>query len=184
MTSRFQSVALVLMSCFLFCCTKKNPASSAGTPTPTVPPNAGLIMAPGKCEKALEAIPMFDESAPMYPKIFAFYKDYAQCMDAGVATGMQSVVVNTLNKRWSELPTLAELSAKDAKFKDFVLSNLRDAVSEMTLEVSSIVTHAKNKCPAGQQTLCNEIKERAETALAKDIEDSEELLNSAPPPAM
>lgn len=102
-----------------------------------------------------------------WPKIHAFYRaNFPPCPDDGMfAEGYSELVVRTLATNWSNLPELRAASAKDPRFKAFVLRHIDATTNEADLRV--IEASATSQCPKGSGSLCAEIRRASSMALSE-----------------
>ncbi len=117
------------------------------------------------CDKALEAIPKFDSAKKMFNEISQFKKKYSHCMDGGIAEGISGVIVESLEKNWSQLSDVESLSKKDPSFKKFILINISPNVTGQEAEVKSIIVKAKDTCPKKMKSFCRDLLKSSERSL-------------------
>lgn len=102
-----------------------------------------------------------------WPKIHAFYKaHFPPCPDDGMfAEGYSDLVVRTLATHWSSLSELRLATAKDPRFKAFVLRHIDATTDEADLRV--ILSNATSRCPTGNKVLCDEIRKASSAAISE-----------------
>lgn len=120
------------------------------------------------CDKALDSIPKFESSKKMFHEIHQFKSRYSHCMDGGIAEAVAAVIVESLDKNWSQLGDIKELSKKDSLFKKFILSNIEPNVTGQEAEVTSIIAKAKTSCPRQMKPFCRELRKSSERSLRPD----------------
>jgi hypothetical protein len=91
------------------------------------------------------------------------YRLYGKCDDGALAEGYSESVARILVDHWSTLPRLAFLARNDDKFLRFVLRHV-DATLDVN-DLRTIEAKGQRQCPVGLGTVCDELEERADSAL-------------------
>jgi hypothetical protein len=95
----------------------------------------------------------------------ALHEIYKQCPDDGeYGEGLSNTVVTMLANRWTTLPSLERLAARDSSFKRLVLRHIDATTDEKDLRRA--LSNAQTKCPAKQSRLCAEISAALKAAIA------------------
>lgn len=104
-----------------------------------------------------------------WSKIHNFYKKYfPPCPDDGMfAEGYSELIVRTLAKDWHQLPELHVATAKDKRFRAFVLQHIDATTNETDLRV--ILKNSQSKCLPTHTLLCEEIAQATRAAI-KELE--------------
>lgn len=126
------------------------------------------VQAKENCDKALDSIPIFDSSKEMFNEIHQFKLKFGHCMDGGIATGVSSIIVESLDKNWSQIDRLSTLTKKDSSFQKFILSNIQPNVTAQEAEVKSIIGKAKKSCPKEMKTFCRKLVKSGELSLKSE----------------
>jgi hypothetical protein len=98
--------------------------------------------------------------------LYKSYMSYRQCDDGAISEGYSESVARILVDDWKTLSRLAQLGAKDAKFRAFVLHHV-DATLNMD-DFEKVKKRAKTQCPNGLRTLCNGLAKQAASAQKED----------------
>lgn len=102
--------------------------------------------------------------------LYKSYQLYRQCDDGAIAEGYSESVARILVDHWKNLPDLDLLTKADARFRHFVLRHVDATLS--TDDVAIVRKRAKRECPAGLDSLCNDLAKQADAALqANGIKD-------------
>ena len=117
------------------------------------------------CEKALDSIPKYGTSKKMFEEIFQFKLKFNHCMDGGIAEGISAVIVESLDKSWSQIKDISTLNKKDSSFQKFILINIQPNVTAQETEVKSIISKAKKSCPKAMKSFCRELVKFSEKSL-------------------
>jgi hypothetical protein len=117
------------------------------------------------CDNALDSVPKFESSKKMFNEIFQFKNKYSHCLDGGIAEGISSVIVESLDKNWSQVGDVESLNKTDSSFKKFVLINIQPNVTGQEIEVKSIINKAKKSCPKKMKTFCRDLVKSCEQSL-------------------
>ena len=120
------------------------------------------------CEKALESIPKFESSKKMFNEILQFKIKYGHCIDGGIAEGIATVIVESLDKSWAQIDDISALSKKDSSFQKFILINIEPNVTAQEAEVKSIIGKATKSCPKTMKSFCRELVRFCEKSLKLD----------------
>ncbi len=91
------------------------------------------------------------------------FKLFGVCDDGSIAEGYSDAIVQSLAKRWSGFPRLAELMRKDKSFNSFVLAHIDATTSGDDLK--ALITNATTKCPKLLQESCHSVAEAGRMAL-------------------
>lgn len=126
------------------------------------------VQAKESCDKALDLIPKFDSSKEMFKEIHQFKLKFGHCMDGSIAASVSSIIVESLDKKWSEIDGLSALSKKDSSFQKFILSNIQPNVTEQEAEVKSIIDKAKKSCPKEMKSFCRKLVKSCELSLKSE----------------
>jgi hypothetical protein len=95
----------------------------------------------------------------------AFYSLHKKCPDDGeYGEAVSNAVVVTLANRWSDVPALGRLIARDTAFRRVVFRHIDATTDEKDLR--RILSNAQTKCPAGRKKLCSDIGAAAKAAIA------------------
>ncbi len=130
--------------------------------------NPGFCLAKNSCDKALEAIPKIENSKNIFEDLLNFKTNYGHCMDGGIAEGISALVVDALDKNWSEIKNLSGLFKKDSEFKKFLLISVAPNVTGQEKEVKSIIQKTKKSCPPQVRSFCKELKKACEKSLVAE----------------
>jgi len=117
------------------------------------------------CDKAMDLIPKHGPSKKIFSEIFKFKQKFSHCMDGAIAEGIAGVVVDSLDKNWSQLSDVDKLSKKDTSFKKFILNNIEPNVTAQEKEVNNIINHAKKSCPKEMKVFCEDLIKTCEQSL-------------------
>ena len=93
--------------------------------------------------------------------LYKSFRTYGQCDDGAIAEGYSESAVRILVDHWTSLPRFSRLAAKDESFHRFVLKHIDDTVDARDLR--KIAENARTKCPKGSESICGEIRRRAES---------------------
>jgi hypothetical protein len=103
------------------------------------------------------------DSLRTWVALHASYKLYQRCDDGAVGEGYSESVARILVDHWSTLPQLARLAKQDPGFRAFVMGHV-DATLDMD-DVRRIRHNAETRCPAGLKATCDDLAERAISAM-------------------
>lgn len=117
------------------------------------------------CDDAMDVIPTYDASKKMFTEIFNFKKKYEHCMDGGIAAGVETVIVESLDKSWKQIGDIEKLNKQDSTFKKFIITNIAPNVTAQEKEVKSIIAKAKKSCPKNMKSFCKELIGSCESSL-------------------
>lgn len=95
--------------------------------------------------------------------VHSFFATLKQCDDGGMAEGISDAVVKLLANKWDSVEELAILTRQDKNFQEWVLIHINATVNGDDLE--SIISHARDECPADNRKLCENIGTSAKQAL-------------------
>lgn len=98
--------------------------------------------------------------------LYKSYKLYGKCDDGAVAEGYSESVARILVDRWNTLLRMANLAAKDARFRRFVLRHV-DATLDIK-DLKKIRANAKRQCPSGLGAICADLTKEADAALKEN----------------
>ena len=120
------------------------------------------------CEKALDAIPKYQTSNKMFEGLFQFKFKFNHCMDGSIAEGISAIIVESLDKSWSQIKDVSALNKKDSSFQKFILTNIQPNVTAQETEVKSIISKAKKSCPKTMKSFCQELVKFSEKSLLSE----------------
>lgn len=121
------------------------------------------------CTVAESEVAMKEALGPPFQAWDALYKSYkvhGNCDDGIMAENYSESVARILVDHWTTLPRLASLARKDTDFRHFVLKHV-DATLDMN-DVVKVRTNAETQCPKKLQTLCDDLRKQAASALRED----------------
>src|SRR5215475_4747345 len=123
---------------------------------PTVSAEAQVARTVHECSNA-EADAAETEAAALsgWEQLQRSFSRYGPCDDGAIAEGWSDTVVRLLTQRWSTLPALARLAAKDHEFEKFVLKHVDELMTSD--EARQIVVNAKTRCPRSARALCRKL---------------------------
>lgn len=117
------------------------------------------------CEKALDSIPKYESSKKMFNEILQFKLNFNHCMDGGISEGISAIIVESIEKSWSQTKDISALNKKDPSFQKFILINIQPNVTAQEAEVKSIISKAKKSCPKAMKSFCRELVKFCEKSL-------------------
>lgn len=126
------------------------------------------VQAKESCDNALDSIPKFDSSKEMLKEIHHFKLKFGHCLDGAIAAGVSSIIVESLDKSWSQIVRLSTLRKKDSSFQKFILSNIQPNVTGQEAEVKSIIGKAKKSCPKEMKSFCRKLVKFCELSLKSE----------------
>lgn len=105
-------------------------------------------------------------SAADWVDVHAVFKhNFPGCSDEGLyADGYTNMVVGVLASNWRDVELLADMSGKDAAFREFVLRHIGASASADDLRKA--LRSSESECPASARQLCAAIAQRCKEALA------------------
>jgi len=95
--------------------------------------------------------------------LYRSYRKFRYCDDGAIAEGYSESVARILVDRWSTLPRLAELAAKDAAFRAFVIRHVDATLNTDDLE--RVEKKTTTSCPPNLRETCKALAIKAEHAL-------------------
>jgi hypothetical protein len=98
--------------------------------------------------------------------LYKSYELYGKCDDGAIAEGYSESVARILVDHWNTLPRLANLAAKDARFRRFVLAHV-NATLDLN-DLKKIRADAKTRCPSQLGAICANLTKEADAALKED----------------
>ncbi|MFZ0980468.1 MAG: hypothetical protein WAN23_13795 [Candidatus Acidiferrales bacterium] len=98
--------------------------------------------------------------------LYKSYKLYGKCDDGAIAEGYSESVARILVDHWNTLPRVANLVAKDARFRRFVLGHV-DSTLDLN-DLKKIRANAKRQWPSGLSAICAELTKETDAALKED----------------
>ncbi|TWB41089.1 hypothetical protein [Nitrospirillum pindoramense] len=124
-------------------------------------PAYGKTCTPKDAEKADEMVDQMNSWA----KVYDAYAKYGHCDDGEIAEGNSEAVARLLVDHWKTLPQLGTLIQRHAQLKDFVLRHV-DATLD-TRDLDRIKTLSTSSCPAGLDSLCQDLSMAATKSAAQ-----------------
>jgi hypothetical protein len=120
---------------------------------------------PGCDQSAARFAEQEADTLKTWQQIYNSFKRYSACDDGAIWEGYSDSVVKVLANKWSELPHLSILIARDQDFRDFVLRHIDATTDEKDLE--NVATNASKRCPRDDAKLCEDILRKAAAARSK-----------------
>lgn len=124
----------------------------------TAAPNPPCTAAEGR--RALDEA----DTLRSWDTLYKSYRSYRQCDDGAIAEGYSESVARILVGHWDELPRLAEVTARSAPFRRFVLLHVDSTLD--TNDLRTISRNARTKCPSELRTTCADLEKKASAAIA------------------
>ena len=111
----------------------------------------------GKCTTA-EAVAAEAATDRLFtwPNVYRFFRQFGHCFDGAIAGNASDRIQGLLADRWSEVPQLLKFMSQDTHFNTFVL-NIVNSEAFPRHTFSTVVTHAKERCPTSAAEFCQAI---------------------------
>ena len=101
-------------------------------------------------------------AAANWDALYQVFHQHRFVDDGAVAEGFSDFIVHRLATRWSTLPSLARLTAKDSAFTAFIIRHI-DATTD--LDELRVLERQSANCPARVRSLCSSIHAAARQAV-------------------
>ena len=125
---------------------------------------AGTAVASPRCSHALA---MKAEEATdhikTWPQLYEFYQSYQVCDEGAIAEGVDDIVENFLQKKWSSAASFSHTLNDDPAFVRFVVRHIDEDWDVEALR--TVRSRAQKQCPRGLQSFCSAVADAATETL-------------------
>jgi len=109
------------------------------------------------CDNAFDDLPKVDDNPIFFVEFQNFYKKNVKCIDAGLIEEIHSRLVLGINKNWKQLDQLIDLTQKDLKYRQFILSNYSVLTNGYITEAENTLKKSK-RCLKKQINFCKDLQ--------------------------